>query len=170
MFPPLSLLMPSPPPKRCHSIGHVPQPWHPLGPIDAMAPSRCSSCDADYILMLDGVMEYNHASLQLATGRSPATARTLLDLLSSPLSALLLCTGEFHFILRFQSGFRLCEYSTDRSCSPTRLPDHPPAPPYPLYPPPFTLQPPSSPPSPWSWACGLSVCISEVAPRPGELM
>lgn len=112
------------------------------------SPSRRSSCDADYILMLDGVMEYNHASLQLATGRGPATAPTLLHLLSSPLSALLLCTGEFHFILRFQSGFRLCEYSTDRSCSPTRLPDHPPAPPYPLYPPPFTLQPPSSPPPP----------------------
>lgn len=25
--------------------------------------SRCFSCDADYILMLNGVMEYNHASL-----------------------------------------------------------------------------------------------------------
>lgn len=33
----------------------------------------------------------------------------------------LFCTGECHFILRFQSGFRLCEYSTDCSCLP-RLP------------------------------------------------
>lgn len=28
------------------------------------------------------------------------------------------CTGEWHFILRFQSGFRLCEYSTDWSPPP----------------------------------------------------
>lgn len=30
----------------------------------------------------------------------------------------LFCTGECHFILRFQSGFRLCEYSTDCSLLP----------------------------------------------------
>lgn len=31
----------------------------------------------------------------------------------------LFCTGECHFILRFQSGFRLCEYSTDCYPPPT---------------------------------------------------
>lgn len=70
--------------------------------------------------------------------------RTLLDFLSSPLSTLLLCTGECHFILRFQSGFRLCEYSTERSNLPA-LTNPSPTNPTRLNRPPFTLLPPPPP-------------------------
>lgn len=102
---------------------------------------------------------------------------TAISSLITCLFTVLFCTGECHFILRFQSGFRLCEYSTDCSRSLVCLP----------YPPILStlrtthlLQPHPTQPFPWppqrccpvlqSQASGLSVCVSEVALLYGELM
>lgn len=97
----------------------------------------------------------------------------------------LFCTGECHFILRFQIGFRLCEYSTD--CShppplsaclqpqilPTSLPN--PAtlscnPTTPLPRPSLCWCPNPFPSFLRSQASGLSVCVSEVTLLYGELV
>lgn len=94
----------------------------------------------------------------------------------------LFCTGECHFILRFQSGFRLCEYGTD--CSPLTPPSaclkpqilptpHPTPHPTPAT---LFLQPPPNPslassvlmPLFRSQARRLSVCVSEVTLLYGE--
>lgn len=48
------------------------------------------------------------------------TDAAILSLITC-LFTFLFCKGECHFILRFQSGLRLCEYSTDR-CLPALNP------------------------------------------------
>lgn len=79
-------------------------------------------CDADYILMLNSVMEYNHDSLQPTPRGVGADIGAAISSLIICLFTFLFWTGECHFILRFQSGFRLCEYSMDCSPPPVCLP------------------------------------------------
>lgn len=95
--------------------------------------------------------------------------RTLLDLFSSPLFPLFFSAQE-NAISYYDSKADSDYVSTVRTapalqpaCLNKTLPHFTPRPP-------FTLQPPSSPPTLRSEACGLSVCVSEVAPLHGELM